>query len=50
MLSNSDVGAIHELYEDLEGVNITIVGANRMINSISSGRGKVNEMIIRNYE
>lgn len=50
MLSNSDVGAIHELYEDLEGVNITIVGANRMINSISSGRGKVNEVIIRNYE
>jgi len=50
MLSNSDVGAIHDLYDSLDNVNITVVGANRMINSKASGRGKINELIIRNYE
>ncbi|UUV99494.1 DNA adenine methylase [Vagococcus luciliae] len=49
MLSNSDVEIIHDLYDDIPGVDIQIVGATRMINSKSSGRGKVNEVIIRNY-
>ncbi|KGF77691.1 DNA adenine methylase [Lactococcus lactis] len=49
MLSNSDVGVIHELYKDIPNVEIQIVGANRMINSKAEGRGKVNEVIIRNY-
>lgn len=50
MLSNSDVGAIHELYEDLPHTTIEIVGAKRAINSKADGRGKVNEVIIRNYD
>lgn len=50
MLSNSDVGAIRELYENIEGVNITVVNATRMINSDASKRGKINELIIRNYQ
>lgn len=50
MLSNSDVGAIIELYENIEGVNITVVNATRMINSDASKRGKINELIIRNYK
>lgn len=49
MMSNSDVELIHELYGQIDNVDIKIVGANRMINSRSSGRGKVNEVIIRNY-
>lgn len=49
MQSNSDVGAIHELYDGIDGVNINVVRANRSINSNSSGRGKINELIIRNY-
>ena len=50
MLSNSDVGLVHELYNGLENTNITIVKANRMINSKASGRGKINEVTIRNYK
>lgn len=50
MLSNSDVGAVRELYENIEGVNITVVNATRMINSDASKRGKINELIIRNYQ
>ena len=49
MLSNSDVGAIRELYGDIPNIDIQIVGANRMINSKADKRGKVNELIIRNY-
>lgn len=50
MLSNSDVEFIHELYADLPKVNITVVGATRMINANAAGRGKINVLIIRNYE
>ena len=50
MLSNSDVGAIHDLYQDIPGVNISVVGATRMINSNPNKRGKINELIIRNYD
>lgn len=47
MLSNSDVEIIHELYSIIPNIDIEIVGANRMINSRSDKRGKVNELIIR---
>lgn len=48
MLSNSSVPLIHELYSDYN-YTIDIVGATRMINSKSSGRGKVDEVIITNW-
>ena len=47
MLSNSDVGLIHELYSNIPNIDIRVVKANRMINSKASKRGKVNELIIR---
>lgn len=49
MLSNSDVGVIRDLYCNLPGVNIEVVRARRNINSRADGRGKINELIIRNY-
>lgn len=47
MLSNSDVGAIHDLYSNIPNVDIKVVRANRMINSKVNKRGKINELIIR---
>lgn len=49
MLSNSDVPLIHDLYDDLEYARIHVVKASRFINSKSSGRGKINELVITNY-
>ena len=46
MLSNSDVPFIRELYADYQ---IDIIRAARAINSNASGRGKVNEVVVRNY-
>lgn len=46
MLSNSSTDFIKELYKDY---NITIVQAKRSINSNSSKRGNIDEVIIRNY-
>lgn len=46
MLSNSDVPEVHKLYEQH---NITVVAAKRNINSNSSKRGAVGELVIRNY-
>ncbi len=46
MLSNSDVPFIRELYAKWR---IDIVRAPRAINSKASGRGKVNEVVVRNY-
>ncbi len=46
MLSNSDTTFIRELYA---GYSISIVTARRAINSKGSGRGPVNELVIRNY-
>ncbi|MEM9069770.1 MAG: DNA adenine methylase [Myxococcota bacterium] len=46
MLSNSDVGFIRELYAKWR---IDIVRAPRAINSNASRRGKVNEVVVRNY-
>ena len=49
MLSNSSSKIIHELYKDY--VDTTeIVGATRMVNSKASGRGKVEEVLIMNYD
>jgi DNA adenine methylase len=47
MLSNSDHPLAYKLFD---GYNIKIVKARRLINKIASGRGKVNELIVRNYE
>lgn len=47
MLSNHNTDFIRELYKDY---NINIVMAKRMINSDASKRGKVEEVIITNYE
>ncbi len=43
--NNSDTDFIKELYQKYD---INIVSANRFINSKSSGRGKINEVIITN--
>lgn len=47
MLSNSATDFIKELYE---GFNIQIVSASRNINSKASGRGKIDEVLVMNYE
>ena len=48
MLSNSSSKFIHDLYSDYKE-NTIIIGANRNINSKASGRGKVDEVLIMNY-
>ncbi|MDI6738126.1 MAG: DNA adenine methylase [Nanoarchaeota archaeon] len=47
MLSNSDTDFIKKLYK---GYNINTVQASRMINSDATKRGKISELVIRNYE
>lgn len=47
MLSNSNTEFIEKLYK---GYNIKKIHANRMINSVSSKRGKILEIVVRNYE
>lgn len=46
MLSNSATDFIKEIYSRY---NITTVHAKRAINSVSSGRGEVAEVVVRNY-
>ncbi len=46
MLSNSDTPFIHELYRDYK---INLVFASRAINSAATKRGKITEVIIKNY-
>lgn len=46
MLSNHNTPFIRELYSEFK---FDIVKANRMINSKASGRGKVEEIVVRNY-
>ncbi|WP_313628016.1 DNA adenine methylase [Enterococcus italicus] len=48
MLSNSDAAVIRELYQDFKK-STYVVEAKRLINSRSSNRGKINELIILNY-
>ena len=47
MLSNSATDFIRELYADY---HVDIVGASRAINSVASKRGKVDEVLVRNYD
>jgi len=47
LLSNSATDFILELYKDY---NITMVKANRAINSKGDKRGEVNEVLVKNYE
>jgi DNA adenine methylase len=47
MLSNSDTKFIKDLYTDY---NMTFVNANRMINCDGSKRGKIKEIVVRNYQ
>lgn len=47
LLSNSATDFILDLYRDY---NITIIQANRAINSKGDKRGKVSEVLVRNYE
>jgi DNA adenine methylase len=47
MLSNSDVPRLHELYR---GFRIDRVLASRLINSRSDRRGKIAEIVVRNYD
>ena len=53
MLSNSNADFINEIYGELEKrdskIKINKVGANRMINSKASGRGKIKEVLVINY-
>ena len=46
MLSNSATDFIKNLYSDFD---IKIVKVNRAINSDGSKRGKVDEVVLRNY-
>ncbi|WOS96267.1 DNA adenine methylase [Nosocomiicoccus massiliensis] len=48
MLSNSSSEIIHELYKDYKETTL-IVGATRAVNSVATGRGKVDEVIVKNY-
>lgn len=47
LLSNSSADFIKDLYKDYK---ITIVKANRSVNSNGSDRGEVDEVLIKNYE
>ncbi|MEN9389212.1 MAG: hypothetical protein RLY61_296 [Candidatus Parcubacteria bacterium] len=51
MLSNSNADFINQIYGELKGEGVTVhkVEATRAINSKSSGRGKVKEVLVTNY-
>lgn len=49
MLSNSDTEFVRSLFDGSDW-NITVVEARRAISGKKSGRGKVGELVIRNYE
>ena len=46
MLSNSATPFIMDLYSNFD---VQIVRANRFVNANASGRGKVDEVVVRNY-
>jgi DNA adenine methylase len=46
MLSNSATEFIRELYSDY---HVTIISANRAVNSNANKRGAVEEVLVRNY-
>ncbi len=47
MLSNSATDFIKDLYYKY---SLTVVKAKRAINSISTKRGEIDEVVVRNYE
>jgi len=47
LLSNSSTPFIKDLYKDYK---ISIIQANRAINSVGDKRGSVDEVLIKNYE
>ena len=47
LLSNSAATFIREIYD---GYDIHTVQATRIVNSVSTGRGQIDELLIRNYE
>lgn len=47
LLSNSATGFILDLYKDF---HIVKVAANRNINSVATGRGKIDEVLVMNYD
>jgi DNA adenine methylase len=49
LLSNSATDFIKEIYEE-KGFHIEIVSATRNINSVASKRGKIDEVLVMNYE
>lgn len=49
MLSNSSVPYIHDLYSQYKYTTV-VVPASRSINSKATGRGKVDEVLIMNYD
>jgi DNA adenine methylase len=49
MLSNSDTPFINKIYSNIKGIYINKVKAKRTINSKSSGRGEIYEVLITNY-
>lgn len=46
LLSNSDTAFVRQLYKDFE---IDVVSASRAINSRSTGRGKISEVVVRSF-
>ena len=52
MLSNSNAPFINKIYSEIKDkkVRITHVAASRAINSVGSGRGKIKEVLITNYQ
>ena len=49
LISNSNTDFIRDLYKD-DYFIIDVVYANRNINAVGTGRGKVTEVLIRNYD
>ncbi len=49
MLSNSDTEFINKIYKGHKGLKITKIEASRAINSDSSKRGKITEVLVTNY-
>lgn len=47
MLSNSCSPVVEELYADY---HVRVVQANRRVNTVGSGRGKIEEVIVTNYD
>jgi len=48
LLSNSDTAFIRDLYGDSNIYTIVAIEANRNINSVATGRGKISELLIYN--